>query len=134
MTELVQFPDMAQILSTRIGTATGEPTGTRVPNPRTTGGFVLVRRIGGPRLNIVTDKPTVTIEAWHDTDAQAHDLIQLARSIVYAMRGEQHSGSTIYAVDEFAGPVDFPDPLSDQPRYTCTFSIGVRGVALEITS
>lgn len=134
MTALVEFPDITQIIAVRLAAATGERCGTRVPNPRPTGGFLVIRRVGGPRLNIVADNPTVTIEAWHDTDGEAHDLCQLARSIVHAMRGEVHSGSTIYRISEFAGPTDLPDPLSDHPRYSCTLSIRVRGAVLQITS
>lgn len=134
MTELVVFPDICALLAARIAEATGKPTGTRVPSPRPAGGFVLVRRVGGPRLNQVADNPTVTIEAWQDTDAEAHDLCQLARSVVYAMRGTTEDGHAIYRIGEFGGPADLPDPLSDQPRYTCTLTIGVRGEALDITS
>lgn len=134
MTDVVLFPDIAEILCTRLGAALGKPTGTRVPNPRPADGFLVIRRVGGPRLNLVADNPTVAIEAWHDTDAEAHDLCQLARSLVYAMRGEVHSGTAIYRVSEFGGPTDFPDPLSDQPRYSCTLSIGVRGAAADTVS
>lgn len=138
MTDIL-FPDVTDLVVTEIRSRLVErgeaaQVGTRVPNPRPAK-FVLVRRVGGPRLNLVADNATLTIEAWGSDEAEAQDLLQLARTFIYAMRGTVHSGVAIYRIGEFAGPVNLPDPLSDQPRYTATMTVACRGSALaEISS
>lgn len=131
----VLFPDITDRVVAEIQSRLAErgdtvPVRTLVPNPRPAR-FVTVRRIGGARLNLVADNPTITIEAWGTDEADAHDLCQLARTFVYAMRGTVHDGVGIYRIGEFGGPANLPDPLSDQPRYSCTMTVACRGAELE---
>lgn len=106
----------------------GVPVRSRVPNPRPSR-FVLVFRTGGPRANIVTDGAQVTVEAWADNDADAHDLAQAARAIVNSLEGTVTGGVTFYGVEELAGPGNLPDPESNQSRYTWSSIVNVRGDA-----
>lgn len=100
---------------------------SRVPNPRPTA-FVRVMRTGGPRMNLVADDAQVTVESWADEDTDAHDLAQVARALVVAARGTVVDGTTVYRVTEVSGPAWLPDGISDQPRYTQTFTVATRGV------
>lgn len=101
----------------------------RIPAERPTS-FVTLVRGGGPRHDIVTDNPTVLVEAWAEDDETAHDLAQLARALLFATAGSVVQGVTVYRVDEFAGPANLPDPESSQSRFVFTLSPRVRGTEL----
>lgn len=135
MSEVIVFPDVEELF---IGYLTDElpafgstATAHDAVPPTRTPEFVVVKRIGGPRRDLVSDSATVTFECWGATPKGAHDLAQLVRGIVGASRGRSVDGHRVYAVSEFAGPGSLPDPDSDQPRYVFTASIAVRGRARE---
>lgn len=86
-------------------------------------------RTGGPRVNIVTDAAQLTIEAWGNADADAHDLAQACRAVLIGLEATVTGGVTIYGYDEFSGPAFLPDPDSAQSRYTWTATVNVRGEA-----
>ena len=134
--EVVVFPDVVDALCDWLrdelagrGYA-GIHVGARVPDTRPTR-FVRVVPTGGTR-NIDPGIPVadtqVTVEAWADTQAAAHDLAQLCRALVWAARGDD-TGVTVYRVAEVAGPGHQPDPLSNQDRFTATYLLSVRGSA-----
>ena len=123
---VVVFPDAAAAVTSRLGDELDIETDHKVPNPRPDE-FIVVRRVGGPRRDLVTDEATLTIEAWAQTEEAAHDLAQLARAHVHAMAGTTEGDARVYRVGEFAGPASLPDPESDQPRYTLTVTVAVRG-------
>ena len=125
MAEVITFPDATQVVIDGLDPNITVPVLSRVPNPRPVS-FVTIRRVGGVRRNIVTDSPTVTAEAWAETDEDAHDLAQQVRAHVHALVGTQVDGVLVCKVDEFAGPAHIPDPTSNTPRYTQTFSISLR--------
>lgn len=100
--------------------------GTIKPSPQAEGGTIQVRRVGGTRETVVTDKPRVDLLCWHDTDADAAELAELARALLTRPRREGG-----FDADEFAGPARFADPDSDQPRYLLTVEFVTRGTALE---
>lgn len=100
---------------------------SRVPNPRPVR-LLVVRRVGGPRRDLVTDEATLTIEAWAGDELDAHDLLQAARAELHALSGRKHDDVTVYRISEFAGPAALPDPGSKEPRYTMTVSVAARGV------
>jgi hypothetical protein len=134
--EVVVFPDVVAALCDWLRTEldgrgyTGIHVGVEVPATRPTR-FVRLQDTGGTR-NVdagipVADKQ-VTVEAWADSQAAAHDLAQLCRGLVWAARGDA-TAVTVYRVVEVAGPGYQPDPLSDQWRYTATFLVSHRGSA-----
>jgi len=133
MPEVIVFPDVAAAviagleaeLAARSNTT---PVRSRVPDPRPAT-FVRVRRIGGPRRNLVVDDATVVVEAWAADEASGHDLAQLCRGIVHSFAGSTIADTTIYRVDEIAGPGLLPDPVSEQTRWTFTLQISARGTA-----
>jgi hypothetical protein len=128
--EAVLFPDAVAVaiswLELQMGPNLLVP---RVPNPRPAR-MVLVRRLGGPRLNIVADDALLGVEAWDETEEDAHDLAQTARGYLLAMRGEVVDNVACYRVADVGGPSLLPDPESDQPRYVFTVQAAMRGTAL----
>jgi hypothetical protein len=103
--------------------------GSRIPNPRPTN-LVQVHRVGGPRLNIVSDDIMLSVDCWAGRAETAHDLAQTCRALIFALEGEQLGDTVVYRIAEVAGPYDLPDPLSDQPRYTFTTLVAMRGAVL----
>lgn len=104
---------------------------TAVPNdPGRPDMFITVRRHGGPRRDIVTDQAQISLESYAQTDFDARANLQQARAWVNAMRGTVRDGVSIYRIDEFSGPGDLPDPVSELPRSTMTFLVATRGTSL----
>lgn len=136
MTEIIVFPDVEALLCDWLPAqlaahrAVAVPVSTRVPSPRP-GEFVRVLRTGGVRGGVlILDNPTVTLEAWAQTETAAEALIQLVRGLVNSLPGQMVDGTTFYRVAEFSGPGNLPDPESAQIRYTYSASILLRGSAL----
>jgi len=129
MAEPILFPDAVEIACDYLDSLVGEPVFSRVPNPRPPE-FYTITRTGGVQRNIVTDEPQLTVEAWAQTDAEAQDMAQIARAYLHAAVGVVVNGTAIYRVDELAGPSNFPDPISGQPRYSQSFSVAARGEVL----
>lgn len=130
MAETIEFPDpVALILGYLAEQLPTTPTGTLVPSPRPAR-FIVARRAGGERTSIVTDAAVVAIEAWGADPADAADLAETCRAHVHAMAGTVRDGTSIYRVDDVGAPGDLPDPLSDQPRYTFSILMTVRGEPL----
>lgn len=134
--EVVVFPDLVDALCDWLRVeldARGYPgihVGTRVPAARPAE-FVRLLVTGGSRDSdpgIPLADVQVTVEAWSDSEADAHDLAQLSRALVWAARGDV-TAVTIARVQEAAGPGHQPDPLSAQHRFTATFVVSTRGAA-----
>lgn len=126
MSDVITFPDTVALLIGHLDANLTEPVRHRIPNPRPAT-FVTLRRTGGPKRNLVTDQAQVTAESWADTDQAAHDLAQEVRALLNALPGTVVDGVAVYRCDELSGPADLPDPLSDQARYSQSFSVALRG-------
>lgn len=131
-TEVIVFPDAEQVLGDWLAeqlAARGYDVqvGTRPPDPRPAS-FVTLQRTGGPRANLVTDAPLITVESWADQESAAHDLAQLVRGLLNSAAGRV-TAATVYQVRESGGPGNLPDPVTAQARYTQTFEIRLRGTA-----
>lgn len=125
----VLFGDIEGAVIDYLNANLAEDVSDRVPtNTKDALPFVVVSRTGGPRVSLVTEKPTVTVEAWAKNWRDAEDLVQRARQQVHAMSGGVHNGLTFYGIAEFAGPARLPDPVSGSPRKTFTVSLTVRGL------
>jgi hypothetical protein len=133
MAPVVVFPDATAVVLSfvRAGLAArgvNIPVRDQVPSPRPAK-FVRVRRIGGPRRDLVTDAAMVTVECHAVNEVEAHNLAQLCRGLVNSMPGRTVNGVAVYRVAETGGPVNLPDPLSEHPRYTFTSIVHLRGAA-----
>lgn len=133
MEETIVFPDARTIAINYVRdrmTARGEVdvvVASRVPS---TNDHDLIRifRTGGTS-SLVVDQAQLTIEIYADTDERAHDLAQLTRADLNAAEGTTQSNVAVYGVNEFSGPQEFPDPVSEKPRYSWTVQFSVRGAA-----
>lgn len=138
--EVVVFPDAeallvaylepelaARALPARVSTK--HPTDIKHPSP-TSGRYVRVSRVGGPRENLVTDGAQMLLECWSDTESDAAELCKLARALVWAMDGQQIAGVWVRRVQEFSGPVNLPDPDTTMPRYQVSMNLSLKGAAL----
>lgn len=134
MTEVVVFPDASAVVIASVKKALSDraiaaTVGTRIPTPLPLGTFVRIFRTGGLDLTRVIDQAQLTVEVYADDTATAHDVAQLVRGLIHSYSGTVQQGVTIYAVREFSGPQDFPDPLTNSPRYSFTIQVSTRGVA-----
>ncbi|AZS07993.1 tail terminator [Arthrobacter phage GreenHearts] len=96
---------------------------TKVPKPRPRE-FLIVRRVGGVMRDLATDEPTMIVEAWADTETRAVRIASIARGLLHWYT--EIDGYSILGCDEISGPVNLPDGLSAQVRYTATYVVGVR--------
>lgn len=128
MRDVVTFRDATAAILTFLRDQLDVPTAGAVPTDRKIGdGPLLVgRRVGGVS-DLVVDHATEIVEAWHDTDAEAHDLAQDARALLLALWGDVIGGVLVYRVAELAGPAADQDPYQRSPRYTATYVVDTRG-------
>jgi hypothetical protein len=92
--------------------------------------FVTVQRLGGTRQNLVVDAATLSVDSWAKRSKAAEELSSAVRGLMHALSGTADLGIAVYRVEEFAGPSNSPDSVSNHARYTQTFSVGVRINAL----
>lgn len=124
MTETIIFPDVEAVLVSALSERVGVPVSTRVPNPRPEA-FVVVRRVGGTRPALITDRAAVTVECWSASNVDACDLSRWARAYVHTLAPD-----VVRRVVELSGPADSPDPVSESPRYVFTVQVDTRGTAV----
>lgn len=104
--------------------------------------WLLVRQIGARRRDVVTEVSTLTIEGWSGTElapqpSDAELIVRTARALLWAARGQvigTTDPTTLSSVVDVAGPADLPDPASNQPRWTCTVDVALRGHPLVVGS
>jgi len=134
MNPVIVFPDVESVVVGWLtdvlpGYGITVPVATRVPNPRPSR-FVRLVRTGGPRQNLVVDGAQLTVESWDDDPVAAASTAGVVRGVLLAANNVTFpSGDVIYQVREFSGPALLPD-VSQQPRYTWTVQVHLRGVPL----
>ncbi|MBO0596589.1 hypothetical protein I2485_06830 [Nesterenkonia sp. E16_7] len=133
--ELISFPNVTAALAKKFQAFAADrgidlPVSDRTPTPRPSE-FIRLWETGGDRRNLVTDRPTVTVEAYADRNSRAGELADLFRAWFYAQQGEDLvQGCPIHHVGEYARPASLPHPDTNQARYTATYSLDVRGTTL----
>ncbi len=106
----------------------GRHIGSIIPNPRPAE-FIRVSRAGGVPFNPVTDRARLVVENWGtDPGACAVDAA-LTQACFLAARRSVVAGVHVASVEIAGGPQDFPDPVTDHPRYVQTVELGLRGRA-----
>lgn len=122
----VTFPDAAAIVISRLKIALPSLVfHHEVPNPRPDT-FIKIFRTGGPKANLVVDAAQITIESWAPDVDTAMTNAQVVRGRLNVLN-EQIVSPAICRVDEFSGPQELPDPLSESRRVTWTAAVLVRG-------
>ncbi len=102
-----------------------EYVGDRVPINDDLPGIV-VSRLGGPRVTVASERPTLTVEAWAKDWRTANTLALKARQQVHSLVGRTVLGNTFSRCDEFAGPGRLSDPAGKLCRVTFTVSLTAR--------
>ena len=97
----------------------GVHAGTRVPTTLPDQ-FVRVLRGTGSRRNLGQSSPSLVVECWGSTDAQAWALTSRVWALLSAPDLDR-IGSTWLSDVEVAEPSNFPDVASGRPRYVFTF-------------
>lgn len=90
---------------------------------------LVIARLGGvPSLPYRIDNPRLDIGAWAETKAAAHDLAQLARSVLHDLPNGDHTdlGAVVAHVRDEVGLQWLPDPDTNTPRYIFVLSLTVR--------
>lgn len=128
----IGFPDGVAVVRAYLRDALVErgvdvPVVTRVPSPRPAR-FVRLERVGGARLDLVTDRPRIDVHCWGDTEEAVADLVQVVRALVLAIPG--YRGVAAYDVAEVGGPNTAPDPVSEQERASFAVEVSLRGRTL----
>lgn len=130
MAEVIVFPDveawavgyLRSALAARAESyAQNVVVGTRVPAPRADR-MVVVRRDGGPRLDLVREAARLAVRVWAGTEADCADLAALVRGLLWAAPGD----GPVVKVDDLAGPSPVEDE-SGQPLRFFTVEITTRG-------
>lgn len=98
--------------------------GTKIPATRKDR-MVIVRRDGGPRLDMLRESARLGINVWAKTEQDVNDLARMVRALLWAAP----DGSPVVRVDDSAGPSPVPDE-SGQPRVFFTVAAIVRGEPL----
>lgn len=133
-TEAIVFPDAAAALITYLTgelAARGDTATVHRSVPMTRPArFLTVYRIGGVRQGVVVDVPRFAVDGWDETPEGAHDLLMLARALIGATEGRTIGGVQVYRVTEVGGPIDLPDPESEQARWSYQPELAVRGHAI----
>lgn len=129
MTAAIEYPDSVEVYSRYIReamAARGDPvqTGTRVPSPRPSR-LVTVARIGGARLDLVTDRPRLDVHCWGATEDAAADLVKVVRALTLAAPGWR--GAVVYDVVEVGGPNLLTDAETSLPKFAFAVEISIRG-------
>ncbi|MFD5663453.1 hypothetical protein ACFWIK_00890 [Streptomyces anthocyanicus] len=129
----IAFPDSVSVARAYLQQALDArglevPVRTRVPSLRPPR-FVRLERIGGARLDLITDRPRIDVHVWGEDDDDVADLVGVVRPLMLAMPGLR-GGVRVYDVAEVGGPNTLPDPVSDQPRVAFAVEVSMRGTTL----
>lgn len=113
-------------------TTAGGKVGTRIPGAPYPDGFIRVVAVGGFSRDLVSDSPTVVVEAFHKGEQEARDLCALSVGILEAAgRAGDLGSATTYGVSAASLPGNLPDPgVPDRFRFTATVSVTLRKLLL----
>lgn len=127
MTEVLVFPDATQaaivyLRAQLVARSNNAVVGDRRPKGAR---WVVVRRVGGGRRNVVLDDSHLVVRCGAATAQEATDLAQLCRGLIDAMPGNVANVVTVKDAD-FS---DDEDAISDQPFSPFAVTIAMRGAA-----
>ncbi|MFE9810707.1 hypothetical protein [Streptomyces sp. NPDC005548] len=128
----IAFPDAVDVVrrylrEALVARGVDVPVVTRVPSSRPPA-FVRIERVGGSRIDRVTDRPRLDVECWGPDEGAVADLVKVARALVFAIPGWR--GAVAYDVDDVGGPNTSPDSTSGQERSSFAVEVSLRGTSL----
>lgn len=116
------FPDIDAMVLAFLGAHVDVPVRVSVPADRPAS-FIVARRNGGAALNRVIDQPTVTVDAWAASSAEAAALAGIAREAFFHSYTDM---PLVSGVEELTGPYSTPDPESGSARFRFSIQMTVR--------
>jgi hypothetical protein len=128
----IEFPDAVDVVrrylrEALVARGVDVPVVTRVPSSRPAA-FVRIERVGGSRIDRVTDRPRIDVECWGPDEGAVADLVKVARALLFAIPGWR--GAVAYDVVDVGGPNTSPDPVSGQERSSFAVEVSLRGKSL----
>lgn len=110
---------------------TGVTAGTKIPGEPKPAKFIRVLVTGGTERDMVTDKPTITVECYAVREKDAQDLAANARAVLTTAGVVGSMGGVpCYGVNVFARPQNLPNPqVPSHHRYQFTISADLRMAA-----
>jgi len=132
MASLLVFPDSEELFRAEIAARASEvlgsaiPASTMVPANRPAE-FLIVRRVGGSRRDLVTDVPVIQVEAWANRGSRASRIANVVQALMQSFT--EIGGYSVGLEDEIVGPTSYPDG-SQQARYTASYAMAIRGEEL----
>lgn len=100
--------------------------------------FVQVRKTGGARPTLVSDRAQLTLTAYAEghgpaDELRAHEIIVRCGALLDAAANAGWLGpAPLKGVDALASPYLDPEPASGRARYSATYSVHVRGYVADI--
>ena len=107
------------VLCDYLAKKTGIPTYVEVPENMPDRFITVERTGGGDNRTSISENPTVVIDYWGQTRADAHDICAAGDKAVIAMRGVVKGISNVRPL---TACVHYPDALSGRERYESTYS------------
>lgn len=107
------------ILCDYLAKKTGIPTYVEVPANMPDRFITVERTGGGDTRTSISENPTVVIDYWGRSRADAHDMCDVGDTAVIAMRSRVKGVSN---VKPLTACVHYPDVLSGRERYESTHS------------
>lgn len=106
--------------------------GTRVPREPKPDEFGRVLNTGGGQRDLVTDSPTIVVEAFATSETTAQRMCAFAvASLQSAGRAGSVGGIPCYGVSVLSLPANLPMPsMPDRFRFTATLSVDLRRSAV----
>lgn len=123
--QIIEFPDIEAmvigVLEADLETSRpGVHASGRVPTPRPKS-FVRVMRTGGPKETLISENAMIVVEAWAQSEIDASSILGRCRAVLNSQDG------ALFGVTEVGGPINLPDPITYQVRYTQLFGVRTRG-------
>lgn len=107
------------------------PIGGQLPRPIPADCARLWVSGGGERRDLVIATSMLTVETYGPTEERAAELAGYFGAWIHGLEGrELIEGHPIYQVQQAAVPASLPDPTTNKPRYTATYSLDLRGKRL----
>lgn len=88
--------------------------------------FTQIRRIGGPDMAPVRDRPHIDVIVRAPTAQQAMAILLDIRARVRLLTGTNTLGVTVYRYSEILGPKQMTDPETGSPMAMMTIELQVR--------
>ena len=132
-TPLILFPDVELWLANYLRAVfvdrvepytTGVYVSNTVPSTRRPR-MVVVRRDGGPRLDVIREVARVGVNVWAETEQDATDLARITAALIWA----SPDGNPVLRVRQTTGPTPITD-VSGKPIRYMTYEITLRGTEI----